>query len=102
MSRITVWILAVVVVVGIVMAIAVGIGYALISGAPIQIEEGTVVEIRLRGPLDELPQENVLAQLLGVDSLSLWEMGKVLQYAARDEREAAADLPAVSKHRRKR
>jgi len=92
MSRITVWILAVVVVVGIVMAIAVGIGYALISGAPIQIEEGTVVEIRLRGPLDELPQENVLAQLLGVDSLSLWEMGKVLQYAARDERVAGVYL----------
>ena len=92
MSRITVWILAVVVVVVIVMAIAVGIGYALISGAPIQIEDGTVVEIRLRGPLDELPQENVLAQLLGVDSLSLWEMGKVLQYAARDERVAGVYL----------
>ena len=92
MSRIAVWILAVVVVGVIVMAVALGIGFALISGTPIQIEDGTVVEIRLRGPLDELPQENVLAQLLGVDSLSLWEMGKVLQYAARDERVAGVYL----------
>ena len=76
----------------IVMAVALGIGYALISGTPIQIEDGTVVEIRLRETLDELPQENVLAQLLGVDSLSLWEMGKVLQYAARDERVAGVYL----------
>ena len=75
-----------VVVVVIVMAVAVGIGYALISGAPIQIEEGTVVEIRLTGTLDELPQQNVLAQILGLESLSLWEMGKALQYAALDDR----------------
>jgi protease-4 len=86
MSRIVVWILAVVGVVVILMAIAVGIGYALISGTSIQIEEGTVVEIRLRGTLDELPQQNVLAQFLGMESLSLWEMGKVLQYGAQDER----------------
>ena len=86
MNRIAVWILAVVVVVVIVMAVAVGIGYALISGAPIQIEEGTVVEIRLTGTLDELPQQNVLAQILGLESLSLWEMGKALQYAALDDR----------------
>ena len=80
------WILAVVVVAVIVMAVAVGIGYALISGAPMQIEEGTVVEIRLRGSLNELPRQNVLVQFLDLETLSLWEMGKVLQYAAQDDR----------------
>ena len=68
------------------MAVAVGIGYALIFGAPLQIEEGTVVEIRLTGTLNELPQQNVLAPILGLETLSLWEMGKALQYAARDDR----------------
>ena len=86
MRRIVVWILAVVVVAVIVMAVAVGIGYALISGAPMQIEEGTVVEIRLRGSLNELPRQNVLVQFLDLETLSLWEMGKVLQYAAQDDR----------------
>ena len=75
-----------VVVVVIVMAIAVGIGYALISGTPLQMEEGTVVEIRVRGTLDELPQQNVLSQFLGWESLSLWELGKVLHFAAQDGR----------------
>ena len=65
MSRITVWILAVVVVGVIVMAVALGIGYALISGTPIQIEDGTVVEIRPREPLDELPQEMSLPNCWG-------------------------------------
>ena len=86
MNRIAVWILTVVVVVVVVMAVAVGIGYALFSGAGISIEEGTVVEIRLRAALDELPQPNVLTQFLGLETMSLWEMGKTLQYAAQDDR----------------
>ncbi|MEE8350562.1 MAG: signal peptide peptidase SppA, partial [Acidobacteriota bacterium] len=86
MRRIIVWILAVVIVGVVVMAVAVGIGYALISGTPIQIEKGTVVEFRLIGPLNELPQQNILTQFLGLETSSLWEMGKTLQYAARDDR----------------
>ncbi|MEE2822845.1 MAG: signal peptide peptidase SppA [Acidobacteriota bacterium] len=85
MRRIAILSLTLALIVVILIAITVGIGYALISRAPIQIEEGAVLEIRLSGTLDELPRHDVMAQFLGFETMSLWEIGKVLQYAAQDK-----------------
>ena len=86
MSRIGTLILAILIVGLMTVAIAFGVAYYLISGQAIRIQEDTVVEIQLRGFLNELPRENILAQIVGLDTLSLWELGKVFQYAAKDDR----------------
>ncbi|MDA2932920.1 signal peptide peptidase SppA [Acidobacteria bacterium AH-259-D05] len=86
MSRIGTWILAILIVGLISVAIAFGVAYYLISGRAIRIQEDTVVEIHLTGFLNELPRDNILAQIVGLGTPSLWELGKIFQYAAKDDR----------------
>ncbi|MFQ5928121.1 MAG: signal peptide peptidase SppA [Acidobacteriota bacterium] len=86
------WVLIIVIIGIIFLAIAFGAGYYLIVGKPITIKENTVVEVVLNQSLHELPPDNPLTQIFGSDKLSLWELGKVFQYAAEDDRVSAIYL----------
>ena len=68
------------------LSIVLGTGYLLIRGQDATIQENTILEVALTGSVFELPPENPLAQMFGPDNLSLWELGKVLRYAAQDDR----------------
>ena len=68
------------------LSIVLGTGYLLIRGQDATIQENTILEVALTGSVFELPPENPLAQMFGPDTLSLWELGKVLRYAAQDDR----------------
>ena len=66
--------------------IVVGTGYLLIWGQDILVQENTILEVALTESVFELPPENPLAQMFGPATLSLWELGKALRYAAKDDR----------------
>ncbi|MCH8017969.1 MAG: S49 family peptidase, partial [Acidobacteria bacterium] len=68
------------------LSIVLGTGYLLMRGQDVTIEENTILEVALTGSVFELPPENPLAQIFGPGTLSLWELGKVLRYAAQDDR----------------
>ena len=91
MSNKRTWILVVFLVGIIVLSIALGAGYYLIFYQPVTLEKGTVVEIVLEGPLQELPFQNPLGQIFQPGP-SLWELGKAFQYAAKDTRVSAIYL----------
>ncbi|MCH8319671.1 MAG: zinc-dependent metalloprotease, partial [Acidobacteria bacterium] len=68
------------------LSIVLGTGYFLFRGRDVTIEENTILEVALTGSVFELPPENPLTQMFGPSTLSLWELGKVLRYAAQDDR----------------
>jgi hypothetical protein len=68
------------------LSIVLGTGYLLMRGQDVTIQENTTLEVALTGSLFELPPENPLSQMFGPGSLSLWELGKALRYAAQDDR----------------
>ena len=68
------------------LSIVLGTGYLLFRGREVTIQENTILEVALTGSVFELPPENPLARMFGPDTLSLWELGKVLRYAAQDDR----------------
>ncbi len=81
------FLLLVLVIVGVLfLSIVLGAGYLLFRGQEVAIQENTVLEVVLNGSVLELPPENPLTQIFGPGSLSLWELGKVLRYAAQDDR----------------
>lgn len=86
-----VWILVLLLIGLILFAIALGAGYYLLFRPPVEVQRGTVVEVVLDETIPELPPENPLAQIFSSDP-SLWELGKVLQFAARDDRVAGIYL----------
>ena len=74
------------------LTIVLGTGYLLIWGQEIIVQENTIVEVVLTGSVFELPPESPLAQMFGPGTLSLWELGKALRYAATDDRVAGLYL----------
>jgi len=68
------------------LSIVLGTGYLLFRGRDATIQENTILEVALTGSVFELPPEHPLTQMFGPDTLSLWELGKVLRYAAQDDR----------------
>ena len=68
------------------LSIVLGTGYLLFRGREVTIQENTILEVALTGSVFELPPENPLTQMFGPSTLSLWELGKVLRYAAQDDR----------------
>ena len=74
------------------LTIVLGTGYLLIWGQEINVQENTIVEVVLTGSVFELPPESPLAQMFGPGTLSLWELGKALRYAATDDRVAGLYL----------
>ncbi len=54
------------------------------------IRQGTVVEVILRGSVQELPTSNVLRGLFFSDDPNLWQLGEAFDYASRDERVVGA------------
>ena len=68
------------------LSIVLGTGYLLMRGQDVTIQENTTLEVALTGSLFEFPPENPLAQMFGSSTLSLWELGKALRYAAQDDR----------------
>ena len=77
----------VILIVGILfLSIVLGTGYLLMRGQEVTIQENTTLEVALTGSLFELPPENPLTQMFGSGTLSLWELGKALRYAAQDDR----------------
>ncbi len=78
------WILVIVLVVMILLSIAAVSGlYFLFQGVP-EVQKGTVVEIAVRESISDLPTENPVTQLFGFD-LNLWEIGRALEMASRDD-----------------
>ena len=74
------------------LSIVLGTGYLLFRGRDATIQENTILEVALTGSVFELPPENPLTQMFGPDTLSLWELGKALRYAAQDDRVAGLYL----------
>ena len=68
------------------LSIVLGTGYLLFRGQQVTIRENTILEVALTGSVFELPPENPLTQMFGPGTLSLWELGKALRYAAQDDR----------------
>ena len=68
------------------LSIVLGTGYLLFRGQEVTIRENTILEVALTGSVFELPPENPLTQMFGPGTLSLWELGKALRYAAQDDR----------------
>ncbi len=92
MSGKKIWLLVLVTVGIVVLTIFLGIFLLLIWGQGTTIQENTTVEVVLAGTVPELPPESPLAQIFAPGTLSLWELGKVLQYAAKDDRVSALYL----------
>ena len=86
MSGKKIWLLVLVTVGIVVLTIVLGIFLFLIWGQGTTIQENTTVEVVLAGTVPELPPESPLTQIFALGTLSLWELGKVLEYAARDDR----------------
>ena len=80
------WVLIIVIVGIIFLAIAFGAGYYLIFRKPITIKENSILEVVLGGSLRELPSHNPLTQIFKSDTLNVWELEKLFQYAAKDNR----------------
>lgn len=80
------WVVVLLVVFVIFLALALGTGYYLIVGRPVTIDQDTVLEVVLRGGLNELPPESPFAQIFEANGPSIWELEQVFRYAARDER----------------
>lgn len=80
-----VWVVIILLVGIIFLAIAAGAAFYFLFHEPVEVRKGTVVEIVLQGSIPELPSEDLLNQLFG-SSASLWEMGRALRVAAKDDR----------------
>ena len=80
------WPIVVTVIFVILLAIALGTVYYLIFPSAPTIEKATIVEIVLRGILDEFPPRNPFSEFLLGDSLSLWELRQVFEAAVQDHR----------------
>lgn len=79
------WILVILLIGVILLAILAGTGFYYIFRKPIEVRKGSVVEIVLQGSVQELPSANPLHQVFG-SGLNLWELGRALQVAAKDDR----------------
>ncbi len=90
MSKKRTWVLVVFLIGIILFSIALGAGYYLIFYPRVTLEKGTVIEIVLGGPLQELPL-NPLGKIFQPGP-SLWELGKAFQFAGKDERVSAIYL----------
>ncbi len=69
-----------------------GIVFKMLLPGPPTLERGTILELRVAGELAEGPPTNPLAELIRSGSLSLWEIRKTLESAAKDERVAGVKL----------
>jgi protease IV len=86
MSAKRAWILVIVVLV-LIAAILFGAALLFLFRRPAAtVPRNTTVEIIVQGSTEELPRDNLLAQLLETPSLSLWELERVFRFAARDDR----------------
>lgn len=86
MSRAKTWILIAILAFVIVMAIGLGAGFYYLTRQPVEVRKDTVVEIALGGLPHELPDQSPFSLMLRQKTLSLWELGELFRYAARDER----------------
>lgn len=85
------WILVIVLVVMILLSVAAISGlYFLFQGVP-KVQKGTVIEIAVRESISDLPTENPVTQLFGLD-LNLWEIGTALEVASQDDAVAGVYL----------
>lgn len=90
MSRKRIWILLLALFLVIVVAIGLGATfYLLLVPRPATIEAGTVVEVKIKGELSELPLEDPFLAVLQADLPNLWDLGKTFEYAAQDDRVSA-------------
>jgi protease IV len=86
MSAKRAWILVIVVLI-LIAAILFGAALLFLFRRPAAtVPRNTTVEVIVQGSTQELPRDNLLAQLLQPDSLSLWELERVFRFAARDNR----------------
>ena len=59
---------------------------SLLSKKDVEIQEGTIMKVRVGGELSEKPHLGFLAEMSGVEGNSLWEMRRALDLAQRDSR----------------
>lgn len=86
MSARRTWVVVLLVVFLVILALVLGTGYYLFMGRPVAIQQDTVVEVILRGDLNELPPENPFAQIFEPDGPSIWDLEHAFRYAAQDDR----------------
>ena len=78
------WILLVLLTGVILLAIAAGAGFIYLLQRPPETEKGTVLEIALQEMISDLPGQDPLNLLFG-SGLNLWDIGRALESASRDD-----------------
>ena len=79
------WLVIAVLLVIVVSAIVLSIGFLYMINQPKPIRAGTVVEVTLSGPVSEFPAQDPWAEMFSSGGLSLWELHRVFRTAAKDE-----------------
>jgi len=79
------WLAIAVLLIIVVSAIVLGIGFLYLINQPEPVRAGTIVEVTLSGPVSEFPAQDPWAEMFSSGGLSLWELHRVFRTAAKDE-----------------
>ncbi|MFQ5737950.1 MAG: signal peptide peptidase SppA [Acidobacteriota bacterium] len=81
------WLLVLVtIVVVILLAILAGVGFYWLTSRPPAVARKTVIEVVESGSIEEVAAQNPLLQLFEQEKPSLWDLWRLFNYAARDDR----------------
>ncbi len=93
MSKTTSWIVGIILATLALFFILVVYGaYRLMSTTKVEVTQNSVLEIELGGEMSELPSTSPLARLLQQDSVSIYDLGRLLRAAGSDQRITAVYL----------
>ncbi|HUV12517.1 MAG TPA: S49 family peptidase, partial [Acidobacteriota bacterium] len=79
------WLVIAVLLIIVVSAIVLSIGFLYVINQPEPVRAGTVLEVTLSGPVSEFPAQDPWAEMFSSGGLSLWELHSVFRTAAKDE-----------------
>ncbi len=69
---------------------------SIVARPPVEVEQGTVMEVSLGGMLEERPAMGLMEQLSGTAGNSLWDVRRALARAKNDDRIVAVKLKILS------
>ncbi len=79
------WLVIAVLLIIVVSAIVLSIGFLYLINRPEPVRAGTVVEVTISGTVSEFPAQDPWAEMFSSGGLSLWELHQVFRTAAKDK-----------------